>query len=541
MPEHLRALIFILALSGLVWIIAANRRIALPIAPDDYSRRRNAWFAVILCAFLAHNVWLFALLLLLIVTIARQKEGNPLALYFVCLFAIPPLGTIVPGFGIMNYLLALDVPRMLALFLLLPVAFHLSTQPGTPRLGSFWPDRFVLGYVAVYLGAQLVNDSFTNALREGLVGPFIDIVLPYYVASRSLRNVQQFKDLFATVLVVALALALIALFENLRGWLLYSSLDVALGVFFPYGHYLVRGEGGGLRAQASMGHSIVLGYLLIITLTFMALLWPRTSASPIGARSRAGGVSSRTRSMDAGRPSRWPWIAAALVLGAGLAASLSRGPWVGGAVALVVLLLTGPKKGSRLVLLAAGTVAAGVVLSGTQFGQRIIALLPFIGTVDAFNVSYRQRLFDISIDVILQRPFFGSLTFMSHPMLEELRQGEGIIDIVNSYLGIALRNGLVALALFAGAFISGLWGVWMSLRKLDAQQQPETVLLGRVLLAATCGALVTIATVSSILTVPHVYWALAGFAVAYRQITAPQAVRQQVGARARSYARTASR
>jgi O-antigen ligase len=157
------------------------------------------------------------------------------------------------------------------------------------------------------------------------------------------------------------------------------------------------------------------------------------------------------------------------------------------------------------------------VLLTTEFGGRIVDLLPFVGTVDASNVTYRQRLFDVSMDVVWQRPFFGAIDFMSNPMLEQMRQGEGIIDIVNSYLGIALRNGIVGLALFSGIFLSAIFGIIDCLRRIK-DKDAELHLLGRVLLAALVGALVTITTVSSILAVPLLYYALAGMAVGYRQL-----------------------
>jgi hypothetical protein len=55
LPEHLRALIWILALVTPVWMFAGIQRVGLPIAQPDYKRRVWMWYATTLIAFLAHD------------------------------------------------------------------------------------------------------------------------------------------------------------------------------------------------------------------------------------------------------------------------------------------------------------------------------------------------------------------------------------------------------------------------------------------------------------------------------------------------------
>lgn len=551
MPEHLRALVFLLFLGGVVWTIAGRKRVGLPIAPEDFSRRRNLWFAATALAFLAHDFWIFMAVLALTVGLSARSERNPIALFLVIALAIPPFFREIPGALGIDHIIALDVPRLLALVLLLPAWFVLRARPDVQRFGTLWPDRLLAAYLVLYFAAQVPYDSLTNSVRLGLVYPFLEVFLPYYVASRTLRSVKAFKDVVATFAVTAMALGLIAAFESLRGWLLYSALNEALGIPWHLSNYLMRGEGGRLRAQASLGHSIVLGYTLVVALILFALLRPEMSAPRVvndGPTNRAStnfggrfGTSLvgallavplallaflRPSSYVPGRPApiatptRFPsmaWRAGALVILVGLIASLSRGPWVGAVAGLLVLAATGPQVMSRLLKLSTGGVLAIGALMTTEAGRRIVEFLPFVGSVDNMNVSYRQRLFDVSIDVILQRPLFGAYDFMRNPLLEQMRQGEGIIDIVNSYLGVAMRNGLVGLALFLGVFLVIGWGLVQCLRRIE-DKDSEDHLLGRVLLAALAAVMVTIATVSSILTVPLLYWSLLGMAVAYRQM-----------------------
>jgi O-antigen ligase len=101
--------------------------------------------------------------------------------------------------------------------------------------------------------------------------------------------------------------------------------------------------------------------------------------------------------------------------------------------------------------------------------------------------------------------------------MQGMRQGEGIIDIVNTYIGITLEYGLVGLGLFVGFFVLVLNGIYKAMRVIRSRDD-EMYRLGRGLLAALVGILVTIFTVSSVMIIPIVYWSVAGLGVAYIQI-----------------------
>ena len=142
----------------------------------------------------------------------------------------------------------------------------------------------------------------------------------------------------------------------------------------------------------------------------------------------------------------------ALLLAGGLYAPLSRGPWIGAAVMIVVFIGTGRKAIKRLMLLGAAGVLALPLLAVVPGGQKVLDLLPFIGTVEVENITYRQRLIDNAVIVIQRNPWLGSFNFRSTPEMQSMIQGQGIIDIVNTYIGIALSFGLVGLTLFVVFF-----------------------------------------------------------------------------------------
>ena len=160
-------------------------------------------------------------------------------------------------------------------------------------------------------------------------------------------------------------------------------------------------------------------------------------------------------------------------------------------------------------------------------GDKIIDLLPFVGTVDEGNVTYRQRLLELAILVVIDNPLFGAFDYFYSAAAQELTTGDGIIDIVNTYLGVVLSSGLVGLTLFTGFFTTVAVGLFKGMRRVPGRND-ELHLLGRALFATLLGILVIIFTVSSISIIPVIYWSLAGLCVAYARILVPATVSDSV-------------
>ena len=488
MPEHLRALIVILALACIVFAFA--RRPAVDLIPSsDFTRRRNLWLALSVLAFISHSFWLYVVVTAIVLTIAQRRERNPLALFFILLFLIPPAPMQIPGFGLINYFFALDHVRLLALVVLLPAFFTLRKRAGTLAFGRTWPDKLLALYLLLSALLHLRETTLTDTLRQTLY-LFTDVFLPYYVASRALKQLSEFKDTMLAFALAAMVLALIGVFEYARHWLLYSALTNAMGLHWDMSNYL--GRGGSLRASASTGQAIVLGYVISVAIGFYLFLHT-------GVRSR---LQQRL---------------GALLLAVGLFAPLSRGPWVGAAAMITLFIATGRNAAKRLMLLGLAGVLTLPLLSIIPGGNKLIDLLPYIGTIEKGNITYRERLFDNSMIVIQRNPILGSIDYLSTPEMQSMIQGEGIIDIVNTYLIVTLESGLIGLALFAGFFTTIVLGIRKSLRTFQ-DKDDETPRLGRALLATLLGVLLTIMTVSSISVIPVVYWSLAGLGVAYIQM-----------------------
>jgi hypothetical protein len=507
MPEYARSLVVVFLIATAVFLVL-KRSFSPLMPPGAYQRRCVLFLALSAFAFLSPGFWLYALPASLMVVLASRRESNIPALFFALLFAVPPAPGLVPGFGLVNYLLAVDHPRLLALLLLLPAAVTLWRKPS--RQGMSGPDKLFAGYVL--LQAALVffrAASFTNGLRE-VVNLFLALVLPYYVMSRSFTNLAQLKDAAASFCLSGAVLGAIAIFELSKNWLLYRSLLDHWASDSATGAYLVRE--GLVRASVSTGHSIVLGYILAMALVCYFAL--RGQLRP--------GVQKN--------------LAFALLLG-GILATLSRGPWLGAAAAAFTFWATANASRMR-VGVAVGVMTGLAFVFDAQFG-----LLRALTQVDQSTVDYRAELLAKSMEVFSENPWLGSDQFVERLAAKGMIQGQGIVDVVNTYLGVALSTGVLGLTFFLCLFTTLLLSIWKSRRKYAATEvqglthdalrattpgatKPtgdssfSPFLTARMLLAVLLGTLVTIATASSVLLIPWVYWAWIGMAVAYARIAA---------------------
>ncbi len=488
MPEHLRALVVIIILSSLVFGLA-RRPASQIMGARNFARQRNLWYTVTLTAFLAHSFWIYAVAAGCLLLIASKRENNPVALYFLLLFAVPVASVDIPGFGIINYLISLSHQRLLALIILLPVAMRLLQQRESLSFGRTTADKILCLYVVLMFVLALRDTTLTNALRQAFY-LLIDVLLPYFVISRGLKNVQAYREALLAFVLAAMVMALVGVFEASRHWMLYRALIASLGMESPMTSYMERSDM--LRAVASAGHSIALGYVMAVAIGLYFFLQRSISSTLI----RRLGI--------------------ALLL-AGLAAPLSRGPWVGAVFLLVIFVATGRHAVRRLALLALAGILLLPLISALPGGEKIINLLPFIGETESGTLDYRQRLIENSLIVIERNLWFGSVDYLETPEMEAMRQGQGIIDIVNTYIQVALEAGLVGLALFAGFFGFVLVGIYRAMNTIG-DKDDDMYQLGRSLFATLAGALLIIGTVSSIAIIPIVYWSLAGLGAGYAQL-----------------------
>ncbi|MGE3532908.1 MAG: O-antigen ligase family protein [Steroidobacteraceae bacterium] len=490
MPDHLKNLAVIAALAITVFIIIKRHACHSAISAQAFDRRRNLWLGLTLAVFISHNFWIYIFLASILIFIYERQESNKLALYYFILLAVPPVSASISGFGFVNYFFSINYPRLLALLILLPAFLSLWVRPDTERLGNSLPDKLILAYITLQFFLILTASTVLNTMRTGIFYQFVDILLPYYVASRSLKNIDEWRDALMSFSIAAIVLTPIAFLEFWRTWPLYGKLYEALGTPWKQADFLLRDDM--FRAQGSTGHAIALGYIMAVAI---------------------GLFQSFKKQIQ----NRQVWHIGLACLFTGLVASLSRGPWVGTAVIMIVLSIYGGAMRSIAKAMLLFVLLLPIFIF-TSIDDTIVAYLPFIGTVEESTITYRQRLLEISVQIILQNPLFGAYDYFYSPLMDELKQGQdAFIDIVNTYVAIALNSGLIGLSLFAGFLLSVVLGIHKSMTNITDKDN-ELHLLGRALLATIVGIMVIIFTVSSISIIPIVYWSIAGLGVSYSRI-----------------------
>ena len=196
---------------------------------------------------------------------------------------------------------------------------------------------------------------------------------------------------------------------------------------------------------------------------------------------------------------------------------MSRGPWISALLLIILFILQGPMAFKNLSKLLIGGLIVISLLATTPMGQKIINLLPIVGKVEKNNIDYREQLLTNSLIVIARNPIFGSVDYLKEPEMLELIQGQGIIDVVNTYIGITLSVGYAGLVLFISIFASVILAIRRSM-KLITDKRNQLHLLGRSLVAVLLSIMFMISTTSSIASLPIIYWSILGLGIAYTRI-----------------------
>src|SRR6185437_4400186 len=457
MPYFLKLAIVTLAVSGLTFAIAKPVALRFMDA-GDFARRRNVWLVLTAAAFLCSNFWLFVLIAAPTLYWAGKKDTNPIAFYLLFMNVIPSVSVEIPTAGLgINELFAVDILMLLSLCVLVPAARRIhraNTAQSGHRLRVM--DWVLLGYgalqVALFVPPDLsthviLQNSFTGHLRAIFIF-IVTIYLLYYVASRSVRSRGAIADAMAAFCLACTIMAVTAVFEALKHWPLYTFLYTKWETAAPIDQYLIRG--GSLRAEASAGHPLALAYLLAIALGFWLYLQSRLNT---GAHK----------------------LLVPLVLCAGLIVTFSRGPWIGAIIIYLVYALLRRQRTSDLFRAAAVLFIALALVALSPLGERIASMLPFMGgKVAEGSLTYREILAARCWQLILAHPFFGDQLAYLH--MQDLRQGQGIIDVVNTYLYVTLFYGFVGITLFLGFILTGLRKA-LRARAAWRQRDPDAALI----------------------------------------------------------------
>jgi O-Antigen ligase len=492
MAYELKVVIVTLVLGALTFVV--GRPVALQFMDGgDFRRRRNIWLALTAAAFLCSSFWLFVLIAAPTLYWGGRKDTNPIAFYLFLMNVIPAVSVEIPTAGLgINELFAVDIFTLLSLCVLVPTALRMRKEEGHDgrlRLMDWLLLGFGLLQVVLFVPPDLpshviLHNSFTGALRTAFLF-FVTAFLLYYVASRSMTSRAKLTDAMAAFCLACTVMAVTAAFEALKRWPLYTVLYSKWDPADLLDQFLTRG--GLLRAEASAGHPLALGYLLAVGLGFWLFL--------------QSDLKSRTHR-----------LLVPAVLCAGLIVTFSRGPWIGAIIIYVLYVVLSKRRASEVLGAAAGLVAVLVVIGLGPLGDHIANMLPFLGGhVGEGSLTYRELLVARCWQLIATHPLFGDQLAYLH--MQDLRQGQGIIDIVNTYLFVALFYGAAGLTLFLGFILLGLRAAWRA-RAVWRPSDPAASRMASSLIAVMVGTLFMLLDCSFRLGYVPMFYTLAGLATA---------------------------
>ena len=476
MSEHLRAFVVITFLMVVAYFIS-KRLFEHALEPKFIQRLFTAGYAATAAMFLVQNIWVFFAALALLSLVFSRRLGHPLALFIFLLLLIPGYSAKVPGFGLINYFIDLNPWRILSVTLLVPAALEVLNQKKYVKAGQLWSDKIVIIY-AIYTSylVYVFLNTFTGFLR-GLVESTLDFMLLYFVASRSMSLKTNVRHVVVAFVSAAIFLALVGVFEFVKHWLLYSNVKRALGASAGLFGYL--GRGTTLRASATTGQPIVLGFVMMVG--FLMVHYAR-------------------HLVPSGLPRAFLWA----LMGCGLVAAMSRGPWVGAAVGLAVIALFSAKPMVNLFKLLIASCVSFVALLMLPGGEKILDYLPWVGTVDASNITYRELLWKQTQLVIQNNFWIGSVGFTELPEFDVIRQGGGFVDIVNTYLGVLLGTGVIGLTLYIIFVTLCAFPAIRPIKSIRGNTSEVSIYI-TTLAAILIASAVTLVTVSSISQVTPVF------------------------------------
>jgi hypothetical protein len=460
---------------------------------EKLPRRMLTWAIISSAGLLTPSIFIYMAIALPILMWHSTKEDNPAALYALLFLAVPHTSVQLPTF-IVNQLFEINHGRFLSLALLLPALVRMpkSADPNKPKVhAAQWGMYLFFSLILIFLYPYF---SSTHLLRITVIQS-LDWMIPFLACMLLASTMEKLRDCMAMWVLSGAIVGAVGIFESARGWLLYVSIGERWGSENAFAFLLREGT---LRAQASAGHSLALGYWLSIAWGFYIHLYHR--------------MPSRRSAVMTG----------ALILG-GLIATWSRGPWLTATVITIIYLALDPRGASSATKSLGILVALFAAAFISPYWNDIKRYIPFVGSVDSENIEYRQRLFETAIEYIKINPLTGNPLVLQY--LESLRQGQGIIDLMNGYLQIAMFYGIIALTGFLVMLlgpVASSWKIWKSSRFNDH----ELAWTASVFIAVLLGTVLFIATASY----GGLTFYLAGMALAFLRAAAAERKTQSTAA-----------
>lgn len=350
-------------------------------------------------------------------------------------------------------ILQLNFVGLLAIGFCIALFRDQSAKPAA-RLAR-WDMAFLL-----MMAVQFVMDARGNDLTfsmRAFVQVIVNLGLPYFAVSRAFVRVRAPNDLLLALLISGCVVAAIAAFESERNWLLYDNMGSHIGADPELASGYVKQRGGLLRGRASFpestGLSLLLGLLIVIQVALRKQFETRVG-----------------------------FFVVLLMLGCGVFFTLARIGYIAIAVGLLACCICERRWGNLIGLILVMPLCAGAVL---LLSKIVPALAASIGASDdaVGSIDYRSELLSHGMNIVGEYWATGLSLNGIYARLESLRQGEGIIDLVNQPLTIFMRAGIPGGVLYFLMFVAVLMRTFVLAPRLPSETRAAAVATFSALLA----------------------------------------------------------
>lgn len=365
----------------------------------------------------APNAAIF-LAICVVVMLATTRDPLDTLCRYVLLVAMVPFVTMHATLGA-TYIAQINTPIALGIGCMLAMLVRSGRGRGKPLRGITAEDGVVvLFFLTLGIGSTRFA-SGTELLRQ-IITEGLGTLLPYYIFRRHVRSAEELRLVIACVAVASILLSVYAIYEARMGWTVFGSIRANLAErTYMSMNRITRGDS--LRASATMSGPLLLA-------CYLSLGWVAAACSQSLLKTRR------------------IWIAWLGLIALGVVMAQSRGNTVCIVAAVVLLAAVRGKAAMAAGFAAAAACAAGLVLLFARSSTFLSGFLNLNTEPEANGVyDYRQLLLQRGLEEAAKHRWTGASMQAVLSQLEDITQGQKIIDFVNTYLVIYLVSGLAGL------------------------------------------------------------------------------------------------
>jgi len=374
---------------------------------------------------------------LLLMVVANREV--PLAATWLFMIIWTPAAGIYLGFsGLFLGVLAPGLIFATALLLL-----YIMTPGHHARRGIDSSDISLLLFLAIFWVCSSLRGTWSEAARS-LISYVLAFGITYQVLSRT--RIQSAERVLRLFVYAAAAASLLCLFESLWKWPLYAVLNQVKAGTLEGAPRMMLFRAGIVRAYGPFQHPLAGSAIFgMAGVAFFALLQIRRASAPL--------------------------LLLGFMILLGEAATVSRTGIIAFSVGI----------GTFLALRRHRALASFIVLVGVV----LVLVTPALSQADAQgSASYRYMLMVDGPRLLGNHVWLGYREALSNGMLADLRQGQGIIDLVNIYASLIIMGGIASLVPYL-LFLATTIQRYRAFRRAGPDR--DQLLLGQALLSMQVG------------------------------------------------------